>query len=777
MIPAEMIADIRARHELVAFIQSAGVQLRRRGADYVGKCPFHSDSNPSLVVSPRKQYWCCHGACSANGKRAGGDVIEFAMRLWNLGFKETVARLEPGALSSSTSRRAPAMQPGRLLERVVDYYQKCFLSSLPAQEYLRSRAITNPEIIRALQVGFCDGTLIERAPEGSKTRAALRKLGVIAAAGAELFLRCIVLPLRDLAGNVVGMYGRAIDRDQHLFLPGPRRGLVNAACAATINELIITESVIDAISFLEAGLPNAIPIYGVNGWTADHDELLEKHRIRRVLLALDSDEAGQKAAAAIAEKLTARSIDVRSIALSAKDANELLVREGAATFAEIWHNLVAVPSSLSLPTAAAPELNTTECSHSSVSGAAKERIAEGQAEQPSPTESASPSPLASSAPSESHTTSTPITNAEIAQAAAPAAKEEQSTEAVPSSLSLPAVEAASGADTESAGRMAQDAGRAASLPNLSHEDGAYVVAFAQRMYRIRGLAQYVGDRLRVNVRVEQDGRFHVDTFDLYSARARRSFQEAACEAFGLAEEEGRTVARELDTLIDALERERAQFKGRGRTDAAKHAMTAAEREEAMAFLMAPNLVELILQDFAAIGCVGEELAMLTGYIAALSRMLPEEALAVLFCARSGAGKSMMQKRIVEFVPPEALIERTCVTRQALFYKDENALVHKVLAIDEEGGAIEAAYALRSLQSAGYLSITSTRTDPQTGKQRAEDYRVNGPCAIFLTTAHPEALDYETRNRFMILTVDESKEQTRRILEKQRQDDTLDGLVS
>jgi DNA primase len=144
MIPAEVIAEVRARNDLVAFIEAAGVQLRRRGADYVGRCPFHAggaERNPSLVVSPRKQYWCCHGACSANGKRVGGDVIEFARRLWNVGFREAVARLGGNVPDAPTARvstavvkvrNGAAMQPGRLLERVVDYYQKCFLSSLPA---------------------------------------------------------------------------------------------------------------------------------------------------------------------------------------------------------------------------------------------------------------------------------------------------------------------------------------------------------------------------------------------------------------------------------------------------------------------------------------------------------------------------------------------------------------------------------------------------------------------------------------------------------------------
>ena len=143
----------------------------------------------------------------------------------------------------------------------------------------------------------------------------------------ELLLRCIVLPLRDLAGVVVGIYGRAIDRDQHLYLPGPSRGLVNAACAATSNESMITESVIDAMTFLEVGIMNAIPVYGVNGWTVDHDELLDKHSVRRIIPALDSDEADLRASAAITEKLLARSIDVTNVVLPAKDANRF-VRAG-----------------------------------------------------------------------------------------------------------------------------------------------------------------------------------------------------------------------------------------------------------------------------------------------------------------------------------------------------------------------------------------------------------------------------------------------------------------
>jgi DNA primase len=685
MIPAEVIGEIRARHDLVAFIESAGVELRRRGADYVGLCPFHSDSSPSLVVSPRKQYWCCHGACSAGAvKRVGGDVIEFAMRLWGVGFPEAVARLSNGSAPAESPEAAKEKVPPTpaLLERLAGYYQKMIARSEEAQKYVQSRGITRPELVAALQVGFSDGSLTETTSERSPIRKELSAAGLITDAGAEFFFRCVVLPLRDLAGVVVGMYGRGIDGDRHLYLPGPRRGLLNAACAATTDEIIITESIIDAMSFLEAGIPNAIPIYGVNGWTVDHDELLEKHRIRRVVLALDSDEAGRRASHAIGEKLLTRGVDITDVVLPAKDPNEMLVKLGADAFAVEWKKLVSSAAS---------------------------------------TQTAAPS----SAPLE---------------AAPPEAAKEKS------------------------------------IRPLARDDGAYVLAFEKRTYRIRGLTTLGVDRLRVNVRVEQEGRFHVDTFDLYSARARRSFQEAVTEAFGLGQEETSRLTTELSTVIEALERERLDLRARGRSDSDKRAMSAADREEAIAFLKSPNLMDLIREDFAAIGCVGDDTAMLVGYLIGLSRKLPE-ALAALYIARSGAGKSILQKQTIEFIPPEDLIVHTRVTQHALFYKDENALAYKALAIDEEEGAAEAAYALRSLQSAGYLSISSTRTDPQTGKQRAEDYRVNGPTAIFLTTAHPEALDYETRNRFVMLTVDESNEQTRRILERQRWADTLDGLVS
>jgi DNA primase len=101
----------------------------------------------------------------------------------------------------------------------------------------------------------------------------------------------------------------------------------------------------------------------------------------------------------------------------------------------------------------------------------------------------------------------------------------------------------------------------------------------------------------------------------------------------------------------------------------------------------------------------------------------------------------------------------------------------VLAIAEEEGAAQAVYSLRTLASAQWLSIAATRTDPQTGKLHTEHYEIHGPVSIVITTTSPEAFDEETRSRFIPLTLNESVEQTRAILARQRARHSLAGALA
>ena len=88
------------------------------------------------------------------------------------------------------------------------------------------------------------------------------------------------MPIFDAAGKVAGIYGRRVSEDEpkHLYLPGPHRGVWNAAAARTNQTLFITEAILDGMSLWQAGYRNVIAMYGTNGWTPDHEQLLKEQR-------------------------------------------------------------------------------------------------------------------------------------------------------------------------------------------------------------------------------------------------------------------------------------------------------------------------------------------------------------------------------------------------------------------------------------------------------------------------------------------------------------------
>lgn len=548
------------------------------------------------------------------------------------------------------------------LERAVDHYHARLLEAPAAQDYLRSRGITATEFVTSFPVGYADGTLAQKLP--AEGRRALRRIGVLTGSGRELLRGCVVFPLVATdganSGHVVGLYGRSIEGRRHLFLPGDRCGVFNPQGAKNTEEVIITESVIDAAALWSAGLRNVVPTYGVTGLTEEIMAHLVECRVKRVVLLLDTDEAGRAAAIEMAQRLAAVNIEARSVELPAKDAAELIAGGGTA---EDVRRLMK------------PGATTN---------------------QPSQT-----------------------------------------------------------------------------MQVETNNDGSMLFSVDEREYRIRGLSPVGLERLRVNVRLTFSGNFHLDTIDLYQARARSLFAQSAAKLCGGSEQQ---VSADLLRLIEKLEAARLAMRKKG--DEQNHheaPMTPVEREAAFQYLKDPKLTERIVEDFRKCGLVGERATVLTAYLAAISRKLTEP-LAVLIVARSGAGKSALQDALCAFVPPEEAVRVTRLTGQALFYKDPYSLQRKVLLIAEDEGAAQAVYSLRTLASDQRLSIAATRTDPQSGKLHTEHYEVYGPVVIVLTTTSPEAFDEETRSRFVQLTMDESAAQTKAILERQRRSLTLEGVL-
>jgi hypothetical protein len=291
---------------------------------------------------------------------------------------------------------------------------------------------------------------------------------------------------------------------------------------------------------------------------------------------------------------------------------------------------------------------------------------------------------------------------------------------------------------------------------------------------VRGLGKALSaEALKVNVLVSQGEAFHVDTVDMYSARQRAAFLRAAAEELRVPED---TLKRDVGALLLKLESlQESALKAKLAPKKTAPTLADDERAAALDLLQHPRLLDVITDDFERCGVVGEETNKLVGYLAAVSRKL-EEPLAVLIQSSSAAGKSSLMEAVLAFVPDEEKTKFSAMTGQALFYMGDADVKHKVLAVVEEEGASRAAYALKLLQSEGELTIASTGKDPASGKLVTHEYRVEGPTQLFLTTTASE-LDDELLNRCLVLTVDEERAQTRAIHDKQREKQTLEGLLA
>lgn len=295
-----------------------------------------------------------------------------------------------------------------------------------------------------------------------------------------------------------------------------------------------------------------------------------------------------------------------------------------------------------------------------------------------------------------------------------------------------------------------------------------------RAYRVRGLARCLSaESMKVTLRLAMGEHLHLDTLDLYQARARAGFVKAAALELGVTEP---VIAGDLSALVLALEPVQEQIiRGalQPEADIKDVVLTEAEEAAGLALLRDPQLVERIVADVEAIGVVGEGANALVGYLAMTSRLL-DKPLAVLIQSTSAAGKSTLMDALLSLMPESQRVHYSAMTGQSLFYLGEGDLRHKILAIAEEEGVRQAAYALKLLQSQGELSIASTGKDPATDKLVTAEYKVQGPVMLCLTTTAID-IDEELLNRCLVLTINETAEQTAAIQQRQRQARTLAGL--
>jgi DNA primase len=780
-IPDAELERLKGEVSLARLIESQGHRLISQGKDLACRCPWHEgDETPSCIVTPATNLWHCFG-CGA-----GGTVIDWVMRSHRVSFRhacELLLKEHPALAAAVTSNdsvgAAPKLSQGKLrqaqsfalpasaeeaetdsllLDQVIEFYHQTLLASPEALGYLERRGLGSRELIERFRLGYANRTLAYRlAPKqykaGAQMRAALQRIGILRDSGHEHLNGSIVVPIfgtvddgsLDPSRHVVGAYGRKVldnlraGTPKHLYLPGPHRGVLNGEGLRGQAEVILCEALLDALTFWAAGYRNVTSCYGVNGLT---DELVATMKVcgaQRILIAFDRDEAGERGAEIVAKRLMAEGLECfRLLFPKGMDANgyACAVRPAEKSLG------VVIRAAQWLGRGAKPTL-TTQVVHD----------AHPEVER----DAAAPVPIVLVVQSNIVATPAAAGNAAKEEAASTAMLPEPLAAAVPA---LPPPE-----------------------PEMQSDEQQLVIAFGERRYRVRGLPKQLGEALKVNVLVARssgdepgtvESGLHVDTLDLYQAKARAVFAKMASGELSVEEP---VIQHDLGRLLLRLEQvidERARV-AEAPSVAPGPAMSAEDAEAALEFLRDGGLIERIIGDFERVGLVGEPSNALVAYLACVSRKLASP-LAVLIQSTSAAGKSTLMDTVLDLMPEEDRVHYSAMTGQSLFYLGEQEIKHKILAIAEEEGVRQAAYALKVLQSQGELTIASTGKDPATGMLVTQQYRVEGPVMLFLTTTAIE-VDEELTNRCLVLTINESREQTRAIQARQRARRTLAGLMA
>ena len=725
------IDRIKSEISLLDWVRTEGLEPVKRGKDWVVLCPFHEEDTPSCVITPSKNLFNCFG-CGA-----GGTIVDWVMKRRGVSFPHAIEILRTGSSGpvSDAMHGVQHIEPimpmdvsvQTALREVMDFYHECLHQTPEALAFLEKRGLASPDLIKEFRLGYCNRTLGYRLPSkttkaGVTIRETLQKAGIYRPKFKyEHFGGCLVVPVVDPeTGAVLEAYGRKIrpnhkigkNEMKHGYLPGPHRGVWNAKAFTASDEIILCEALIDAMTFWVHGFRNVSAIYGTSGFSDDLKRAFEQNNIKRVFLAFDRDEAGDRAAQKYTPWFAERGIEVRRVLFpKGMDANDyaLKVQPAAKALDHLLRSADLVAEGREVATDGGDPGNGGDGQEF----AAKEKTGD--------------------------------------------------------------VVALSAHHGKAVLSLAADAGKQPrSEVILEQGDHELHLSIGDRSYRVRGFEKNLSyGALKVNLMARCSDLFHVDTLDLYQARQRAAFVHQASVELGQAEER---IKRDLGQILLKLEALQAdQIKKTLEIIEPDDEIDAEQRKAALEWLKSPDLIDKILSDFGRLGVVGEDTNVLTGYLAAVSRKL-DKPLAVIIQSTSAAGKSALMEAVLTLIPEEDRVQYSALTGQSLFYMGETNLKHKILAIAEEEGASNASYALKLLQSEGEITIASTGKDDATGQLVTKEYRVEGPVMLFLTTTAID-IDEELLNRCMVLTVNESRAQTKAIHDLQRQRQTLEGLLA
>lgn len=352
--PQNFILELKSRVNLVDLISSV-TELKRAGANLVGRCPFHNERTGSFTVFHANDPSAAHYYCFGCGE--GGDAITFVMKTENLDYPAAVE-----ALAQRVGMKVP--EERRYGEKKIDrarlyelnaaaarFFHECLLreEGRTGLQYLTEKRGLPMGVIRHFGLGFAPSSWNALTDAMKKKGFTEEELVSVFLAGKkndrvfDMFRGRVMFPIIDLSGHVIAFGGRVMDdstpkylnsSDTAVFKKRMNLYALNFAKKTTRDALIFCEGYMDVIALHRAGFTNAVATLGT-AMTAEQARLVRRF-VKKVYLCYDSDEAGQRATAKAIELLEAADVQVRVITVKgAKDPDEFLSRYGAEAFEKL----------------------------------------------------------------------------------------------------------------------------------------------------------------------------------------------------------------------------------------------------------------------------------------------------------------------------------------------------------------------------------------------------------------------------------------------------------
>ncbi|OCR00059.1 DNA primase [Nostoc sp. MBR 210] len=318
----DTIEEIKQRADIVDVI-SEHVVLRKRGKDFIGLCPFHSEKSPSFTVSQSKQMYYCFGC------NAGGNAIKFLMDLGKQSFTEVVldlARryqvnvqtLEPEQRQELQRQLSLREQLYEVLAATANFYQHALrqTQAQKALQYLLENRKLKEATIQQFGLGYAPAgweTLYRYLVENKHYPVQLvEKAGLIkprkeGGGYYDVFRDRLMIPIRDIQGRVIAFGGRTLTDEQPKYLNSPETELFNKGKTlfaidlaktgiAQVDQAVVVEGYFDAIALHAAGINNAVASLGTALSLEQVRLMLRYTDSKQLVLNFDADKAGTNAA-------------------------------------------------------------------------------------------------------------------------------------------------------------------------------------------------------------------------------------------------------------------------------------------------------------------------------------------------------------------------------------------------------------------------------------------------------------------------------------------------